>query len=578
MDEIDIPEMLKDIGYFGLDFLPIAGEAKGVYETAQAFDEGDYVGAGVGAAATLLGIVPGVGDAAGKALKALEPTIKQKAYKLFKTKPDRPDEYFPLFVNSNTGVPKDQWIDAEVGPLSKTGKVKSKIGELAYRPGWHAGDYASATHIGGKSTPGLTKPDYRPANQVWAEVELPADVDWQEIANSRASVVKSGPNKGQKNAKEAHITDQVPEGGFYRYKTNPNMQGNWLISGSMKINKSLSPSEVKQVGKDTGIPDLPTLPEVMQQKQLKISDLNKEAQLELKENYPADFEMQMLEQQEPKTMNRGGIVEKIDPEEKEKAAASVEDKRLEETAQAVDSEMDDIVSTPQEAQEVQAAQTRKLPETESTQPPSSRKRPELISMYCGGMAMPGLGMAPDENIVGYDPVSGNPVPIGSSPENVRDDIPAALSLGEYVVPNDVVRWHGLKHFMQMHEEAKSGLMMMQSMDQIKTTLEDDYENDVSGVSSPDDSNGEMVMGDAVEDVSVHDEGMSMVVEEITGTDEASAEDVEYPEPVIIEEEFVFSEEPSEGVVDYGKVVGNDLTVGDEQVLLIFSNGKPMQLH
>ena len=33
MDENEIPETLKDIGYFGLDFVPIVGEAKGIYET-----------------------------------------------------------------------------------------------------------------------------------------------------------------------------------------------------------------------------------------------------------------------------------------------------------------------------------------------------------------------------------------------------------------------------------------------------------------------------------------------------------------------------------------------------------------
>ena len=37
-----------------------------------------------------------------------------------------------------------------------------------------------------------------------------------------------------------------------------------------------------------------------------------------------------------------------------------------------------------------------------------------------------------------DPVSGNDVPPGSLPEEVRDDIDAKLSEGEYVVPADVV--------------------------------------------------------------------------------------------------------------------------------------------
>ena len=40
-----------------------------------------------------------------------------------------------------------------------------------------------------------------------------------------------------------------------------------------------------------------------------------------------------------------------------------------------------------------------------------------------------------------DEESGNDVPIGSTKEEVRDDIPAQLSEGEFVFPADVVRFH-----------------------------------------------------------------------------------------------------------------------------------------
>lgn len=76
-----------------------------------------------------------------------------------------------------------------------------------------------------------------------------------------------------------------------------------------------------------------------------------------------------------------------------------------------------------------------------------------VKMNCGGM------MAPEYEI-GYDEESGNPIPPGSLPSEVRDDIPAMLSEGEFVLPADVVRWHGLKHIMDMRAEAKMGLMAM----------------------------------------------------------------------------------------------------------------------
>lgn len=61
-----------------------------------------------------------------------------------------------------------------------------------------------------------------------------------------------------------------------------------------------------------------------------------------------------------------------------------------------------------------------------------------------------------------DPVSGNEVPPGSMAEEVRDDVPAQLSEGEYVVPADVVRFYGVKFFEDLRSEAKRGLMDMEA--------------------------------------------------------------------------------------------------------------------
>jgi hypothetical protein len=61
-----------------------------------------------------------------------------------------------------------------------------------------------------------------------------------------------------------------------------------------------------------------------------------------------------------------------------------------------------------------------------------------------------------------DPVSGNDVPPGSLPEEVRDDIPAMLSEGEYVVPADVLRFYGVKFFEDLRAQAKMGLAEMEA--------------------------------------------------------------------------------------------------------------------
>lgn len=180
-----------------------------------------------------------------------------KGYKLFRINPKQKGKLFPLFVDANTSVPMGVWLDAKSGEMTDKGKVKSKLGPLAYRPGWHSGDVPVATHIG-KGKP----PKYRPENQVWAEVEIPADVDWQEEANKRARRLKkdsktTGLKKGDIDPKTAHITDQLPTNGHYRYKTNPNMTGNWIISGAVKVNKVLSDEEVKKINSSKGVSDLP---------------------------------------------------------------------------------------------------------------------------------------------------------------------------------------------------------------------------------------------------------------------------------------------------------------------------------
>ena len=59
-----------------------------------------------------------------------------------------------------------------------------------------------------------------------------------------------------------------------------------------------------------------------------------------------------------------------------------------------------------------------------------------------------------------DPISGNEVPPGSNAEEVRDDVDAKLSEGEYVVPADVVRYFGVGYFEKLRKKAKEALVEM----------------------------------------------------------------------------------------------------------------------
>ena len=89
-----------------------------------------------------------------------------------------------------------------------------------------------------------------------------------------------------------------------------------------------------------------------------------------------------------------------------------------------------------------------------------------------------------------DKVSGNDVPTGSTQEEVRDDIPANLSEGEFVLPADVVRYHGLEKIMSLRDEAKAGLQKMDDMGQMgnseEATLPDDMPFSIDDLDMEDD--------------------------------------------------------------------------------------------
>lgn len=65
-----------------------------------------------------------------------------------------------------------------------------------------------------------------------------------------------------------------------------------------------------------------------------------------------------------------------------------------------------------------------------------------------------------------DPVSGNDVPTGSMQKEVRDDIPAQISVGEYVIPADVVRFYGIKFFEELRMGAKEGMQLLKAKGQV----------------------------------------------------------------------------------------------------------------
>jgi hypothetical protein len=112
-----------------------------------------------------------------------------------------------------------------------------------------------------------------------------------------------------------------------------------------------------------------------------------------------------------------------------------------------------------------------------------------------------------------DPVSGNEVPPGAMQEEVRDDIPAQLSEGEFVFPADVVRYIGLETLMKLRDKAKSGLQRMEEIGQMGNAEEvenpealhgeesemndDDFESEIDSIMNDETPEQGFAMGGSV---------------------------------------------------------------------------------
>jgi len=170
-------------------------------------------------------------------------------YKVFVVKDGK--LYPPMVANpGGADTPVGVWLDADAATVageSKTGRLKVKAGgkgtqggsgTLAYRPGWHLGEIPYALQFNRKN-PETGEKELFPANFVWAEVEYANDRDYQEEAMSY------GINPSGKFQHSLAGLPRVPEDGAYRYRTNPNPETDpWVITGAMKVNRLLTPSEV----------------------------------------------------------------------------------------------------------------------------------------------------------------------------------------------------------------------------------------------------------------------------------------------------------------------------------------------
>ena len=154
------------------------------------------------------------------------------AYKLCRI--DSKGNLKPMFVHTVDGgfelvMPIGEILEAMPGERIDETHVKSRLGALSFRPGWHLTLIPDTTWIGkrDKETGKLV----RRANTVWVECEIFGE----EIEVKARNGLRT-----------------VPEG-WYRFKTNAKQVLPWIICKSMKIIRVLPDEEVADICAKHGV-------------------------------------------------------------------------------------------------------------------------------------------------------------------------------------------------------------------------------------------------------------------------------------------------------------------------------------
>ena len=147
-----------------------------------------------------------------------------KTYKLFRMREGR---LYPLFVETGREMEMGIWLEAGIGELADPTHVKSRLGPLALRPGFHSTEIPFVDWIGKKQDGMLVQRK----DTVWCECE----VDGQ-----------------QENPSERYGKRTLPEDWNY-FRTKPNQPFPWIISNRIKIMRVLDHAEVEAVCRAHGV-------------------------------------------------------------------------------------------------------------------------------------------------------------------------------------------------------------------------------------------------------------------------------------------------------------------------------------
>lgn len=447
-DNLLSKENAKDAAMFGAEFIPGVGEALAIKRTSDALDKKDYLGAGIEATAGLMGLIPGIGDLAGKGLRVATKKFRkadvEEAEKLI-ADPKKIDEW-----RSSNKLPESQ-RQKNIPEAQQAAedlfqnKIKSKEARKQIKDAFPEPKlYTSETmpemptvtdvvgSMGKKSEKGILGVrgfDLEPGQRVGARLDIPAYNEYDKW------VVSIHDGKSRNGS-------VVGYGQAIRLK-------NIEFGSDPKV--ALDIAKGKRVAKTTG----------------EEKPMGKATIARVFGDYvPEDpYELQMFAKKVLADKDSGWTQVGMNPYRGSyfyDKATGTPVTRADEVIQVGPLVLAKNVTKPKMSE---------LKEMFNT--PAARTADGKIRVFSEGGAVPmkeQMSMFDEGGLMQeggtVDPVSGNNVPTGSLQEEVRDDIPAQLSEGEFVMPADVVRYHGLDKMMALRDEAKMGLQRMENMGQM----------------------------------------------------------------------------------------------------------------
>ena len=477
-------EGLKTAGTFGAESTPFLGEIIAAKRTGDAIQEKDYIGAAVEAAAGVLGIVPVVGDAAGRGVRKL------RNYNL-----------------------KDQ--DSRVFHLTKKNyDAADVVGKGTDDIGFHVGTAQQASARGSSGNPNysrammedMTKGERVLPMVLKANLKPARIVDLSSFKQPRNWLANLSVDSSDRqimrflkgDSADSALLKKAPrvkaDGKTYimspdamRAGVDPDLWEDLILEASRARRVGLDTitkqedrlqwfSTLKGVANKHGYDSFVYKNEYEGIDKFSLDDVSDQAQdsYMLLEADQAKGIFGGLTEGEPEFMkNRGGVIsmkkggvakqmEMFEPVERGfNSGALVSPEKVDVT----------IFDFNEIAEDYNESLNRSGRPGAITGEEMSALFDAFLDMKTAAKAsgMNEGGLAEEGGSV--DPISGNSVPPGSTKEEVRDDIPAQLSEGEFVFPADVVRYIGLEKLMMMRQEAKMGLAAMEAMGQMGNSEE-----------------------------------------------------------------------------------------------------------